>query len=85
MCEHAIKQYQPTKIIENIYLSAFPGSLSAKNLLREGITHVLNVSATEYTKRTNWFQYLNIDVYNNQDEDVKKYFRITNRFISEVN
>lgn len=39
----------------------------------------------EYTKRTKYFKYLNIDVHNTSDEDVKKHFRISNRFIREVN
>lgn len=38
----------------------------------------------EYTKRTKYFRYLNIDVHNTSDEDIKKHFRISNRFIREV-
>lgn len=38
----------------------------------------------EYTKRTKYFKYLNIDVHNTSDEDIKKHFRISNRFIREV-
>mmetsp|Transcript_16641 Transcript_16641/g.2316 ORF Transcript_16641/g.2316 Transcript_16641/m.2316 type:complete len:97 (+) Transcript_16641:444-734(+) len=53
-------------------------------MLQIGITHVLNVTATEYRLRTKYFKYLNIDVYDKSDEDIKKHFRITNRFISEA-
>lgn len=42
------------------------------------------MSALEYKKRTKYFKYLNIDVYDKSDEDIKKHFRITNRFISEA-
>jgi hypothetical protein len=42
------------------------------------------VTAHEYRKRTKYFSYLNIDVYDKSDEDIKKHFRITNRFISDV-
>lgn len=52
--------------------------------MQAGITHVLNVTAMEYKKRTKYFKYLDIDVYDNSDEDIKKHFRITNRFISEA-
>lgn len=66
----------------------FVGSLktayATKNLLRNGITHILNLSSNEYTKRTKYFRYLTIDIYNSNDEDIKKHFRITNRFISEA-
>jgi len=53
-------------------------------MLLKGMTHVLNVTAREYKKRTKYFKYLNIDVYNKNDEDIKKHFRITNRFIKDV-
>lgn len=53
-------------------------------MLRSGITHVLNLTATEYKKRTKYFKYLSIDVYDKSDEDLKKHFRISNRFISEA-
>jgi len=33
-----------------------------------------------FTKRK-YFNYLDIDVYDNNEEDIKKHFRITNRFI----
>lgn len=49
-----------------------------------GITHILNLSSTEYYKRPDLFTYLNIDVLDNIEEDIKKHFRITNRFISSV-
>ncbi len=42
------------------------------------------MTAHEYRKRTKYFSYLNIDVYDKSDEDIKKHFRITNRFISDV-
>jgi len=41
------------------------------------------VSSIEYTKRS-YFTYFNLDVYNNHDEDIKKFFRVTNRFISDA-
>jgi protein-tyrosine phosphatase len=59
-------------------------ALETKDLLAEGVTHILNVSSSEYFKRSHYFTYLNIDVYDNNDEDVKKNFRITNRFLSEA-
>ena len=65
-------------------MGSFYCALNVKKLLEIGITHVLNVSSQEYTKRTDYFIYKNIDVYDNQDEDIKKHFRRTNRFILEV-
>lgn len=45
---------------------------------------MLNLSSNEYTKRTKYFKYLTIDIFDSNDEDIKKHFRITNRFISEA-
>ena len=45
---------------------------------------MLNLSSNEYTKRTKYFKYLTIDIYDSNDEDIKKHFRITNRFITEA-
>lgn len=42
------------------------------------------MSSVEYYKRTKYFQYFSVPVYNNHDEDIKKFFRITNRFIDEA-
>jgi protein-tyrosine phosphatase len=44
----------------------------------------VNVSTHEYTKRSKYFKYLNIDVFDRNDEDIKKHFRITNRFIANA-
>jgi hypothetical protein len=71
-------------VIEGVYLCGFAAGLATKFLLAKGITHILNVTATEYTKRTKYFKYLTLDVFNNSDEDIKKHFRITNRFIKTV-
>jgi hypothetical protein len=35
-------------------------------------------------KRKHYFQYCNIDVKNCTEEDVKKYFRLANRFIKDA-
>ena len=74
----------PICILPNLYIGDFNAGLATKKLLALGITHILNVTATEYTKRTKYFKYLTIDVYDKSDEDIKKHFRITNRFIHDV-
>lgn len=57
---------------------------STQKLLKAGITHILDISSNEYTKRKKYFHYLTIEIYDVSDEDIKKHFRITNRFITEV-
>jgi protein-tyrosine phosphatase len=48
-----------------------------------GVTHILNVTSKEYTKRNKYFKYLDIPIYDQHNEDSKKHYRITNRFIDE--
>lgn len=66
-----------------LLLGGLRSAYATKSLLRSGVTHVLNLSSNEYTKRSKYFKYLTIDIYDSNDEDIKKHFRITNRFISE--
>ncbi len=48
-----------------------------------GVTHILDVSCREYMKRRKYFKYLSVQIYDANNEDSKKHFRITNRFIDE--
>ena len=69
------------EVIPGLYYGDFVSGLKTKYLLEAGITHILNVTSKEYTKRKQYFEYLNIDLHNNSEEDAKKFFRISNRFI----
>ena len=59
-------------------------AFKTKELVETGITHVLNVSCREYSKRDKYFKYLDIHIYDTHTEDSKKHYRITNRFIEEA-
>jgi len=52
-------------------------------LIDKGVSHILNVSCKEYTKRNKYFKYLDINCVDEVGEIAQKYFRITNRFIEE--
>lgn len=52
-------------------------------MIEKGVTHILNVSCKEYTKRPKYFKYLDISLNDALGENASKYFRITNRFIDE--
>ena len=45
---------------------------------------MLNVTCKAYTKREKYFKYLDLQIYDEVQEDAKRYFRITNRFINEA-
>ena len=62
------------------YQSAF----KTKQLIEMGVSHIVNATCREYTKRNKYFKYLDIHIYDTHSEDAKKHFRITNRFIDEA-
>lgn len=63
MTKH-LHEYVPEEIVPGVYIGYFYSTLNTKKLLELGITHVLNVSSQEYTKRMHYFTYMNIDVKN---------------------
>jgi len=64
-------------------MGPFQSSFKTAELLDAGVTHILNVSCKEYTKRS-YFEYLDIQILDTHSEDAKKHFRITNRFIKKA-
>jgi len=81
---YEMRNQPPIEIFSGVFISTMYQSLYSKNLLKLGITHVLNLSAMEFTKRSHYFEYLNLDIFDTHDEDIKKHFRISNRFIAEA-
>ena len=72
------------EVYKGIIMGPFQAAFKTGDLIREGVTHVLNVSCKAYTQRTKYFKYLNLELYDETQEDARKYFRITNRFINEA-
>ena len=64
-------------------MGPFQAAFKTKDLIEKGVTHILNVSCKEYTKRTKYFKYHDIHIQDEVGENAQKYFRITNRFIDE--
>ena len=46
-------------------MGPFQAAFKTKELIEKGVTHILNCSTKEYTKRSKYFKYLDIPV---QDE-----------------
>lgn len=64
-------------------MGPFQAAFKTKDLIEKGVTHILNASCKEYTKRNKYFKYLDIPIQDEVGENAQKYFRITNRFIDE--
>ena len=64
-------------------MGPFQSGFKTGELIENGITHILNVTNMHYTKRSQYFRYLDVAINDNVVEDAKKHFRITNRFIKD--
>ena len=43
----------------------------------------MNATCREYMKRRRYFKYLDVQIYDTHNEDSKKHYRITSRFIDD--
>lgn len=83
-CEAALSKIQIFEVFHRIYMGPFQSGFKTKELIDLGITHVMNATCKAYTQRTKYFKYLNLPIYDLSNEDAKRHFRITNRFIKEA-
>ena len=79
----ALKEINLFQVYPGIYMGPFQSAFKTADLIEKGVTHILNVSCKEYTKRTKYFKYQDINVQDEVGENIEKYFRISNRFIDE--
>lgn len=78
-CSITLNRIKPILAIDHIYTGPIECAFKTKELLSLKITHILNVSCTEYNKRTKYFKYLDIFINDNHTENAIKFFKITNR------
>ena len=82
-CQIALKEINIFEVYPGIYMGPYQSAFKTQELIEKGITHILNVSCKEYTKRQKYFKYLDVFVQDEVGENAQKYFRITNRFVDE--
>ena len=83
-CAEAIRDISLFEVYGGIYMGPFQAGFKTGELIETGVTHILNVSCKSYSKRDKYFKYLDLQIYDEPQEDAKKYFRITNRFINQA-
>ena len=83
-CQIALKEINLFQVYPGIFMGPYQSSFKTQDLIEKGVTHVLNVSCKEYTKRSKYFKYLDIHVTDDIGENASKYFRITNRFLDDA-
>lgn len=72
-CLIALKEIKLIEVIDGIFMGPYQACFKTKELLEAGVTHILNVSTKQYTKRK-YFKYLDINIYDVHSEDAKKHF-----------
>ena len=82
-CSEVMNSINLLEVYSGIFMGPFQAGFKTSNLIDNGVTHILNVSCKSYAKRTQYFKYLDIAIYDLSSEDAKRHFRITNRFIKE--
>jgi len=83
-CSIILPKIKMVRLTENIYAGPIESSFKTKELLSLEISYILNVSCTEYNKRSKYFKYFEIYINDNHTENAIKFFKITNRFIEEA-
>lgn len=79
-CSVILKFIKPIEVSELILAGSIECAYKTKDLIQSKISHVLNVSCTDYNKRK-YFKYLDIFINDNHTENAIKFFKLTNRFI----
>lgn len=82
-CSIALRDINLFEVYNGIFMGPYQSSFKTKQLIEAGVTHILNASCREYTKRHKYFKYLDVQIYDAHTENAKNHFRITNRFIEE--
>lgn len=80
-CKQAIEDIQLFEVYPNIYMGPFQAAFKTKDLIDLGVTHILNATCKEYTQRSKYFTYMNVQLHDETSENAKQHFRSTNRFI----
>jgi protein-tyrosine phosphatase len=83
-CEHALKEINLFQVYPGIYMGPYQSAFKTQDLIEKGVNHILNASCKEYTKRSKYFKYLDINITDEVGENAQRFYRITNRFIDEA-
>ena len=82
-CSEVLTSINLIEVFGGIFMGPFQAGFKTGELIDSGVTHILNVTNKAYTKRPQYFKYLDIAINDEVHEDAKKHYRITNRYIYE--
>jgi hypothetical protein len=70
-------------VYPNIYIGNYSTSTNKQLLTNLGITHIISVIPSFNPPFEEKFKYLHIEAYDDEIQDIKQYFEISNEFISK--
>lgn len=70
------------KITDRIYLGNIAGAQNIDFLTNNNIGYIINLSNQSYKKQP-YISYLNIDIYDTPNTNIKQHFNIINKFFNE--
>jgi len=70
-------------VYPNIYIGNYSTSTNKQLLTNLGITHIISVIPSFNPPFEDKFKYLHIEAYDDEIQDIKQYFEISNEFISK--
>ena len=70
-------------VYPNVYIGNYSTSTNYQLLQNLGITHIISVIPSFNPPFADKFKYLHIEAYDDESQDIKKYFEISNEFINK--
>jgi protein-tyrosine phosphatase len=83
-CRTAMAEVHPWLVIPRLYLGPVQAAYKKHELRSLGVTHILDLANSEYTKHEEWFTYLSIPIDDTPQSDILSIFASTNKFIDKA-
>ncbi len=77
------EDYHPVEIIENLYIGSFASADKKEPLITLGISHIIVAASSLKKKFPDVFNYMQLDILDSPECDIKKHFDDTSSFIAE--
>ncbi len=79
-----LDNFDPNMIIDNIYVGSIYDAYNIEKLEEEGITNVISAVAGFDNIYDSTINHLNLTLIDNNQQDILRYFEISNHFIEQI-
>jgi protein-tyrosine phosphatase len=70
-------------VMDNVLVASQDVAYDKQSLIKHGVTHILNVAAALPNAYQSDYQYLNVEMYDEEDEELMKHYPICEKFIDD--